>query len=136
MGIRNKKIENYEYFHDELKNMSGDSCEINENQLIGEFICVQCKNSLQLCNSKMPDQACANGLSLDPIPQDLLHLSSLERCLISYRIPFITLIVMRRYGGQYKVNGLPVNVPAKLDHIIAMLLHIPNQLQLCPIKMK
>ena len=62
----------------------------------------------------MPDQVCANGLMLDTIPQDLLHLSSLERHLISYQIPFITLIVMRRYGGHYKVNGPPVNVPTKL----------------------
>ena len=84
----------------------------------------------------MPDQACANGLLLDTIPQDLLHLSSLERCLISYQIPFITLIIMRRYGGHYKVNGPPVNVPTKLDHVIEMLPHLPHQLQLCPIKLK
>ena len=84
----------------------------------------------------MPDQACANGMMLDTIPQDLLHLSSLERCLISYQIPFITLIVMRRYGGHYKVNGPPVNVPTKLDHVIEMLPHLPHQLHLCPIKLK
>ena len=84
----------------------------------------------------MPDQTCANGLLLDTIPQDLLHLSSLERCLISYQIPFITLIVMRRYGGHYKVNGPPINVPTKLDHVIEMLPHLTHQLQLCPLKLK
>ena len=84
----------------------------------------------------MPDQACANVLVLDAIPQDLPHLSSLERCLISYQIPFITLIVMRRYGGHYKVNGPPVNVPTKLNHFIEMLPCLPHQLQLCPIKLK
>ena len=84
----------------------------------------------------MPDQMCANGLLLDTIPQDLLHLSSLERCLILYQIPFITLIIMRRYGGHYKVNGPPVNVPTKLDHVIEMLPCLPHQLQLCPIKLK
>ena len=48
----------------------------------------------------------------------------------------LTLIVMRRYGGHYKVNGPPVNVPTKLDHVIEMLPHLPHQLQLCPIKLK
>ena len=43
---------------------------------------------------------------------------------------------MRRYGGHYKVNGPPVNVPTKLDHVIEMLPHLPHQLQLCPITLK
>ena len=34
------------------------------------------------------------------------------------------------------MNGPAVNVPAKFDHIIEMLPHMPNQLQLCPIKLK
>ena len=49
-----------------------------------EFICRQCKNSLQRKNPKMPDQACANGLKLDDVPQDLDNLSTLERHLISF----------------------------------------------------
>ena len=43
---------------------------------------------------------------------------------------------MRRYGAHYKVNGPPVNVPAKLNHFIEMLPNMPNQLQLCSIKFK
>ena len=43
---------------------------------------------------------------------------------------------MMRYGRHYKVNGPPVYVPVKLDHIIEILPHMPNQLQLCPIKLK
>ena len=65
----------------------------------------------------MSDQACANNLNLDVIPQDLTELSTMERRLISYRLPFMTLIAMRRYGGHYKVNGPPVNIPAKLCYI-------------------
>ena len=56
-------------------------------------------------NPKMPDQACANGLDLINIPQDLQDISPLERRITSLRIPFITLIVMCRYGGHYKMNG-------------------------------
>ena len=43
---------------------------------------------------------------------------------------------MRRYGGHYKVSGPPVNVPTTLDQVINMLPHMPNQLQLYPIKLK
>ena len=92
MVISNKTntvTENYEYFQHEWKQMSRDNSEINDNQLMGGFICVQCKNSLQLYNPKISDQACANGLLLNLIPQDLQHLSSLERRIISYQIPLI-----------------------------------------------
>ena len=84
----------------------------------------------------MPDQACANNLNLDDIPQDLTELSTMERRLISYRLPFMTLIAMKRYGGHYKVNGPPVNIPAKLDQIVEMLPQMPNELQLIPLKLK
>ena len=46
-------------------------------------------------NPKMPDQACANGLKLDDIPQDLLQLLTIERTLISYWLPFITILMVR-----------------------------------------
>ena len=84
----------------------------------------------------MPDQACANGLKLDDVPQDLDNLSTLERHLISFRLPFITIIVMRRYGGHYKISGPAVNVPATLDQVINILQHMPSQLQLYPVKLK
>ena len=84
----------------------------------------------------MPDQACANGLALYDIPQDLHDLFPLERRVISLRIPFITVIFMHRYGGHYKMNGAPVNVPATLDHVLDILPRMPNQLQLHPFKLK
>ena len=43
---------------------------------------------------------------------------------------------MRWYGGHYKVNGLPVNVPATLDQIIDILPHMPSELQLHPVKLR
>ena len=43
---------------------------------------------------------------------------------------------MRQYGGHYKVNGPPVNVPATLDQIIGILSHMPSELQLHPVKLK
>ena len=43
---------------------------------------------------------------------------------------------MRRYGGHYKVNGPPVNVPATLDQIIDILPCMSTELQLHPVKLK
>ena len=86
--------------------------------------------------TKMPDQACANGLQLHDIPQDLQNILLLERRVISPQIPFITRLVMRQYGGHYKVNGPPVNVPATLDQIIEILPHMHSELQLHLVKLK
>ena len=58
----------------------------------------------------MHDQACANGLKLDDIPQDLQAISTIDRRIISLRLPFLTILVMQKYGAHYKVNGSPVNV--------------------------
>ena len=43
---------------------------------------------------------------------------------------------MRGYGGHYKVNGPPVNLPATLDQIIDILPCMPHQLLLHPLKLK
>ena len=104
--------------------------------VMNEYICIWCKNILQQKNPKMPDQACANGLHLHDIPQDLQNILPLERREISPQIPFITIFFMRRYDGHYKLNGPPVNVPATLDQIIEILPHMPSELQLHPVKLK
>ena len=43
---------------------------------------------------------------------------------------------MKQYGGHYKVNSPPVNVPATLDQIIEILPCMPSDLQLHPVKLK
>ena len=45
---------------------------------MSEFICIQCRNLLQQKKTKMPDQACANGLKLHNIPQELDSITPLE----------------------------------------------------------
>ena len=52
--------------------------------------------------TKVPDQACANGLQLHDIPQDLQNMMPLEIRVISPQIPFITILIMIRYGGLTK----------------------------------
>ena len=46
------------------------------------------------------------------------------------------MLIMRKYGGHYKVNGPFVNVPTTLDKVIHMLPHMSDQLQLHPVKLK
>ena len=70
-----------------------DDVEHDDIYVMNEFICICCTNSLQ--QKKMPDQTCANGLQLHDIPQDLQNILPLERRVISPRIPFITILVMR-----------------------------------------
>ena len=84
----------------------------------------------------MPDQACANGLKLYDIPEDLQEISTIERRIISLRLPFLTILVMWKYGAHCKVNGPPVNVPTILNQVIDMLPPMPQQLQIHPLKLK
>ena len=85
---------------------------------------------------KMPDQACANGLKLHNIPQELENITPLECRLVAKCIPFLTILLMKRYGGHYKVNGPCVNVPTHLDQVLEILPQMPNELQLHPLKLK
>ena len=55
----------------------------NDIYVMNEYICIQCRNSLQQKNPKMPDQACAYSLQLHDIPQDLQNILPLERRVIS-----------------------------------------------------
>ena len=50
---------------------------------MSEFICIQCRNSLQQKKPKMPDQAGANGPKLHDIPQQLDSITPLECRLVA-----------------------------------------------------
>ena len=112
-----------------------DDVEHDDIYVMNEYIRIWCRNSLRQKKPKMPEQACANGLQLHDIQQDLQNILPLERRVISPWIPFITILVMRWYAGHYKANGPPVNVPATLDQTIDILPHMPSELQLHPVKL-
>ena len=76
--------ENHQYMLHEWPHIKQRSMESQEVTYMEEFIFRWCKNSLHKKSQKMPDQACANGLKLDGIPQDLDNLFTLERCFISF----------------------------------------------------
>ena len=80
-------------------------------------------------------QACANGLKLHDISQDLDSITPLEYRLVAKCIPFLTILLMKRYGGHYNVNGPCVNVPIQLDQVLKILPQMPSELQLHPLKL-
>ena len=84
----------------------------------------------------MPEQACANGLKLHDIPQEVDSITPLEHRIVAKCIPFLTILLMKRYGGHYKVNGPCVNVPTQLDQVLEILPQMPSELQLHPLKVK
>ena len=84
----------------------------------------------------MPDQACANGLKLHDIPQELENIIPLECRLVAKCIPFLTILLMTRYGGHYKAYGPYVNVPTQLDQVLKFLPRMPSELQLHALKLK
>ena len=71
-----------------------DDVEHDDIYVMNEFICICFRNSLRQ-KPKMPDQACANGLQLHDIPQDLQNIFPLKRRVISPQIQFITILVIR-----------------------------------------
>ena len=65
----------------------------------------------------MPVQAVANGLELPEIPPELQGLTRLECRSIILRIPFMQIRALPR-GGQGKIQGPCVNIPALLEPIL------------------
>ena len=84
----------------------------------------------------MHDQACKNGLKLHDIPQELDSITSLECRLVAKHIPFLTILLMKRYGGHYKINGPCIIVPTQLAQVLKILTKMPSELQPHPLKLK
>ena len=51
-----------------------------------EFIGICCRNALHSRKPRMPDQACANGLKVYDIPQELKDIYLIERWVVSFHI--------------------------------------------------
>ena len=97
------------------------------------WICRTCDNTLH--KGKMPVQAKANALQLDPIPNELKDLNALELRLISLRIPFMKMVALPS-GKQSYIHGPALNVPSKLDSVCTLLPRLPSQTDLIPLKLK
>lgn len=73
-----------------------------------EYICQGCHKSLK--TGVLPATAVANGLKIDPIPDELYDIGELESVLIVQRIICFKLVNLPR-GGHKGLIGSFVNVP-------------------------
>ena len=97
-----------------------------------EWICYTCHSNLE--DGKLPACSKANGMKF-PQKCDLLNLTPLEERLISPRIPFMQIHELPR-GGQFKIHGNVVNVPANVNSTVNVLPRSMNELQTIPVKLK
>ena len=74
----------------------------------------------------MPNQAKANNLLLEPIPQQLKDLNEMEIRLISLRIPFMKMVALP-CGKHKAIHGQAVNVPTDLHPVCDLLPRLPSQ---------
>ena len=98
-----------------------------------QWLCKTCDNTLS--RGKMPVQAKANNLHLDPIPEELSTLNALELRLISLRLPFMKMVALPS-GNQRSIHGPAVNVPSKLDSLCNVLPRLPTDSELIAFKLK
>ena len=101
-----------------------------------EFICHTCHSNLADKDlPKIPAQAVANGLVLDEIPEDLQGLTRLERRCIAGKIPFMNIQSLKK-GGQKKISGPCINVPASMQPMAELLPRIPEDMKIVLVKLK
>ena len=97
-----------------------------------EWICLTCDSNLK--RGRLPCCAKVNEM-LFPVKPDVLELTSLEERLVAPRICFMQLRELPR-GGQLKISGGVVNVPANVNSTITCLPRSLNESYTVPIKLK
>lgn len=80
----------------------------NKGQL---WICFTCHSKLK--KGEMPAESAINNLELQPIPEELCSLNSLEQHLIALHITFMKMLALPK-GGQNGVHGPVTCCPANL----------------------
>ena len=103
--------------NDNMLNKSNDSS-VQRKSRADMYICHTCDRYLS--SGKMPAEACANRLQLQPIPPELQSLNILEKHLISRMVPFMKVITLPK-GGQKKLKGPCVLVPSNLQDTLNVL---------------
>ena len=83
-----------------LKEKALVSITINGRTTESHYICHACKG--HLLKGKMPPMCVENGLKKEPITDDNLKLTELERNMIALRIPFTKMVMLKksRYNLQ------------------------------------
>jgi len=78
------------------------------------YICHTC--SKHISKNKTPCQAVSNKLELTEVPSVIKDLNKLEKVLISKRILFKKISIMRK-GQQPKIKGVICNIPIQADKV-------------------
>ena len=97
------------------------------------WICHQCSTCLK--KNQMPSLCTANSLSLEVIPKELRHLTSLELQLISKILPFMK-IVAKPTGAQTGIRGQVVLVPADISKVTTNLPRPTSHSQIITLALK
>ena len=88
-----------------------------------EWVCTSCNKYLS--KNKVPPCAIVNGMQFLPKPA-FFDLNELECRLLAPRLAFQKLMQAPR-GGQLKINGNIVNVPADVNTTISILPRLPHE---------
>lgn len=75
------------------------------------WICFTCHR--KILSGDIPPESAENNMQIEPVPQELLCLNSLEQHLISLNIPFMKVMALPK-GGQKNIHGPVVCVPSDL----------------------
>jgi hypothetical protein len=98
-----------------------------------EWICSTCLSYVK--KDKIPPQANCNLMEVFPQPEVLKKLTTLERRLVSRRIPFMKLLALPK-GKQSGIKGSVVNVPVSEDAVCSSLPRTPTDAGLIPLRLK
>lgn len=99
-----------DYLHKCSQGCSGP-CNIITTSRGKLWICYTCRNKISI--GQVPPECASNNLVLDPSPEDLRCLNSLEQHMIALHIPFIKMLALPK-GGQNGVHGPVMCVPANI----------------------
>ena len=97
-----------------------------------EWICKTCNNHLK--KGKVPPCAIANGMKFPEKPL-FFDLNELECRLIAPRLAFQKIFQAPR-GGQLKITGNVVNVPADVNSTVSMLPRLPDETGTIKVQLK
>ncbi len=131
VGCIAEKCITLNYLH-KCNQMCRQDCVHKNSSAESLWICHTCDR--KICEGKIPAESVANNLALDPIPNELNSLNSLEQHLIAKNIPFMKMLALPR-GGQNGVHGPVTCVPSNVTEVVNVLPRSENDL-LIPVKLK
>uniref|UniRef100_UPI00358E7FB6 uncharacterized protein n=1 Tax=Myxine glutinosa TaxID=7769 RepID=UPI00358E7FB6 len=127
-----KKCITKTYFH-ECSTSCSEECPLKRTPLSKLWICFT--GHRKILRGELPAEAVANNLHLEPIPEELQCLNSLEQHLTALHIPFAKLSGLPK-GGQYGVHGPVVCVPSNIEKSTNVLPRAESDDQIIRVKLK